>query len=123
MIGGVMSCLRFAWNVGLAVLFVLITSNECMADTHISWTNRTGGPLYIYYKTVPNGTTISCQGFIAGGTIAPGQTWSISIAIGQWGWFRFDNDPRGLGCDSRYNKYETRAAGTSPDITQSWIID
>lgn len=76
--------------------------------TTITYINKSGKILYIYY-IVTDQTTQFCDDLIYKGEFNPGDQWSLSVPNGEFGWVRFQLE--GEPCSLRNNKFEQKIWG------------
>jgi hypothetical protein len=82
-----------------------------VAASSVTFTNRAGRILYIYYGLVQAGGTILCDNLTDGGQFGPGEQRNYSVPEGQMMWIRFQESTVGRGCPSNVNKFETWVRG------------
>lgn len=109
--------------IALSTLLVVAGALPAIADSSVTYENRSGRTLYIYYATAQNGVTIDCSSMSAGGAIAPGSSWSISVPGGKWGWVKFQENTETAGCGLSNNKFESKITGYADSRSETVNIN
>lgn len=89
---------RIAMMVTLLAITLLGVVGVASASTNVTFRNRTGYGLYLYYDIVDPGGTVYCWTHIYGGYLEPNGRQIMSVPEGQVGFFNFRTCPE--PCDS-----------------------
>jgi hypothetical protein len=77
-------------------------------DAVVKYRNKSGKLLHTYVVERKAGTVLLCDDLEYKTALAPSSELRVSVSAGNVAWIRFQESKESAGCDSRFNKFESK---------------